>query len=73
MRYLEVCLLALGLILVLTAYGRYLWRTGDITGMVRFWTRGMALSVAEFKLQRLGIALLLLAVVVRFCRALFLI
>mgnify|MGYP003625351773 CR=1 FL=1 len=73
MQYLEGVLLALGLVLVLMAYGHYLWRTGDFAGVVRFWTRGMVLSVAEFKLQRAGIALLIVAVVVRFCRALFLI
>lgn len=73
MAYLEAGLLIIGVLLVLSAYGHYLRRTGDFAGVVRFWTRGMALSVIEFKLQRAGILMLILAVLVRFCRALFLI
>ncbi|AFT69165.1 hypothetical protein B5T_00881 [Alloalcanivorax dieselolei B5] len=72
MVYLETTLLTLGLLIVLGTYAHYWRRTGDWRGVARFWARGMALSVAEFKAQRVGVLLLLLAVVIRFARALML-
>ncbi|MFP1681324.1 hypothetical protein ACLD0W_02370 [Alloalcanivorax sp. C16-1] len=71
MAYLQSVLLLLGLALVLFAYGHYIHRTGDWGGVLRFWTRGMTLSVAEFKIQRAGLLVLILAVVVRFGQVLF--
>ena len=37
MQYLQGALLALGLLLVLVAYGQYIRRTGDWGGVLRFW------------------------------------
>ncbi len=71
MQYLQGALLALGLILVLIAYGHYIRRTGDWGGVLRFWRRGMALSLVEFKIQRAGLMVLVLAVVLRFMSVLF--
>ncbi len=71
MQYLQGVLLALGLLLVLLAYGQYIRRTGDWGGVLRFWRRGMALSVTEFKIQRAGLMVLILAVVLRFMSVLF--
>ncbi|MBL7250461.1 hypothetical protein ACLD02_04490 [Alloalcanivorax sp. C16-2] len=71
MQYLQGALLLGGLLLVALAYGRYIRRTGDWSGVLRFWARGMALSVVEFKIQRAGLMVLMLAVVVRFCQVLF--
>ncbi len=39
--------------------------------MLRFWRRGMALSLVEFKIQRAGLMVLVLAVVLRFMSVLF--
>jgi hypothetical protein len=71
MQYLQGALLALGLLLVLVAYGQYIRRTGDWGGVLRFWRRGMALSVTEFKIQRAGLLVMILAVVLRFVSVLF--
>ncbi|MGB2336757.1 MAG: hypothetical protein ACPH5V_05565 [Alcanivorax sp.] len=70
MFYAEKIALIVGLCLVMYAYFRYWRRTGDGQGLVMFWRRAMALNVVEFKLQRGGIALLLVAVVLRFVQAL---
>lgn len=71
MQYLQGALLALGMVLVLVAYSQYIRRTGDWVGVLRFWRRGMALSVAEFKIQRAGLMVMILAVVLRFVSVLF--
>lgn len=70
MFYAEKIALIVGLCLVMYAYFCYWRRTGDGQGLVMFWRRAMALNVVEFKLQRGGIALLLVAVVLRFVQAL---
>src|SRR5690606_30972579 len=70
---LEILLLVVGLLIVLYAYGRYVHRTGDWRGLLVFWRRRLALSVAEFKLQRAGIAVMFLAVVVRIVRTIWLV
>jgi hypothetical protein len=71
MQYLQGALLALGLLLVLVAYGQYIRSTGDWGGVLRFWRRSMALSVTEFKIQRAGLLVMILAVVLRFVAVLF--
>jgi hypothetical protein len=71
MQYLQAALFALGMVLVLFAYSQYIRRTGDWGGVLRFWRRGMSLSVIEFKIQRAGLMVMILAVVVRFVSALF--
>lgn len=69
MLYVQWSLLIAGLVLVVLAYARYWRRTGDGRGLLLFWQRKLALSVAEFRLQRAGIGLLLIAVVLRFIGA----
>lgn len=71
MQYLQAVLFALGVVLVLVAYSQYIRRTGDWGGVLRFWRRGMSLSVTEFKIQRAGLMIMILAVVVRFVSVLF--
>ncbi|MBL4714920.1 MAG: hypothetical protein RH947_06805 [Alcanivorax sp.] len=71
MQYLQAALFALGVVLVLVAYSQYIRRTGDWGGVLRFWRRGMSLSVTEFKIQRAGLMIMILAVVVRFVSVLF--
>ncbi len=65
----QICLV-LGLGVVCFSYLSYWRRTGDARGILAFWRKGMALDVREFKMQRVGICLLLLAVVLRFTGAL---
>ena len=66
MALLTGLLLLAGLLLVLLAYGRYLRRTGDLRGLLLFWRKELVLTSTEFKLQRWGIGVLLIAVVLRF-------
>lgn len=66
MVWLENLLLLAGLVIVLVAYGRYIRRTQDVRGVLMFWTRRLALSPLEFRLQRGGIVLMLLGVVLRY-------
>lgn len=66
MVWLENLLLMLGLLIVLIAYGRYIYRTRDARGVLMFWARRLALSPLEFRLQRGGIVLMLLGVVLRY-------
>ncbi len=64
-------MLVLVLVLVLVAYSQYIRRTGDWGGVLRFWRRGMSLSVTEFKIQRAGLMIMILAVVLRFVSVMF--
>lgn len=66
----ESIFLMLGLAVVAFSYLSYWRRTGDARGVLTFWRKGMAMDVREFKLQRAGLCLLLVAVVLRFTGAL---
>lgn len=70
MLYAEKMALIAGLCVVLYAYLRYWQRTRDTRGLLVFWRREMTLTVSEFKWQRAGVALLLVAVALRFVQAL---
>jgi hypothetical protein len=70
MLYAEKIALVAGLLVVMMAYARYWQRTRDTRGLLTFWRREMTLTVSEFKWQRAGIALLLVAVVLRFTQSL---
>ncbi|MCK0153481.1 hypothetical protein MWU49_07195 [Alcanivorax sp. S6407] len=70
MQIAEQILLLAGLAIVAFSYLSYWRRTGDARGVLMFWRKGMAMDVREFKLQRAGLALLLVAVVLRFSGAL---
>lgn len=65
----QICLV-LGLGIVAFSYLSYWRRTGDARGVMTFWRKGMALDIREFKLQRAGLCMLLVAVVLRFASAL---
>ena len=66
MQLLETLLLVLGLGVTLIAYGMYIHRTQDVRSVVIFWASKLALSRREFRLQRVGIVLMLLGVVLRY-------
>ena len=70
MQIAEQLLLVAGLGIVAFSYLSYWRRTGDARGVLAFWRKGMALDTREFKLQRAGLCLLLVAVVLRFVGAL---
>ena len=70
MFYAEKIALIVGLCLVLYAYFRYWRRTVSFLLLFCFWRRSMALNVVDFKLQRDGISLFLVAVVLLFFQAL---
>ncbi|MGB2248500.1 MAG: hypothetical protein ACPH3N_12555 [Alcanivorax sediminis] len=70
MQIAEQILLLAGLAIVAFSYLTYWRRTGDARGVLMFWRKGMTLDVREFKLQRAGLCLLLVAVVLRFTGAL---
>lgn len=70
MQIAEQILLLAGLAIVAFSYLTYWRRTGDARGVLMFWRKGMILDVREFKLQRAGLCLLLVAVVLRFTGAL---
>lgn len=66
MSLLEPLLLIVGLGTILIAYGMYVRRTQDIRGVMMFWSRRLALSRTEFRLQRAGVVILLLGIVLRY-------
>ncbi len=70
MQIAELICLGLGLAIVAFSYLSYWRRTGDARGVMTFWRKGMALDVREFKMQRAGLCLLLVAVALRFTGAL---
>ena len=70
MEQLDSLFLVLGIAVVLCSYLHYWRRTGDARGVLLFWRRAMAMSVLEFKLQRAGLLLMLVAVEMRFIGAL---
>ncbi|AVV34589.1 MAG: hypothetical protein CL810_03560 [Cobetia sp.] len=63
-------LLILGLAIVLFAYGLYIRRTQDMRGVLMFWSRKLALTALEFRLQRFGILVMLGGVVIRYLEVL---
>lgn len=65
----QICLV-LGLAIVAFSYLTYWRRTGDARGVMTFWRKRMTLDIREFKLQRAGLCLLVVAVVLRFTGAL---
>jgi len=59
-------LLLVGVFMVLWSYGRFWRRTRDTSALLRFWRAEMVLDTVECRLRRAGIALMILAVVLRF-------
>ncbi|MHB0776271.1 hypothetical protein [Halomonas sp. WWR20] len=55
-----------GLAVVLLAYTLYLRRTQDIRGILMFWTRRLVMTPLEFRLQRGGVVLMFLGVLLRY-------
>lgn len=69
--YLENGALLIGLGVVLISFGLYIRRTGDVKAVIFFWQKRMQLNPQEFKINRAGIALMILGVLVRLMYHLF--
>ena len=66
MIWLEQALLIIGLLVVLVSFHRYWRRTGDWKAIVFFWQKRMILERSEFLINRAGISIMILGVLVRF-------
>ncbi|GAB2791998.1 hypothetical protein GCM10027040_17640 [Halomonas shantousis] len=66
MAVFENVLLMAGLTVVVLAYVLYLHRTQDIRGVLMFWSHRLALTPVEFRLQRGGIVLMFIGVLLRY-------
>jgi hypothetical protein len=71
--FLESALLIIGLLLVITALAKYTIRTGDYQSIIRVMVNQLkdGFSMAEFKIYRLGVMLLIVTLVFRFINQLF--
>jgi hypothetical protein len=66
MIWLEQALLIIGLLVVLVSFHRHWRRTGDWKAIVFFWQKRMILERSEFLINRAGISIMIVGVLVRF-------
>ncbi|MGA1206670.1 MAG: hypothetical protein EBS77_02505 [Gammaproteobacteria bacterium] len=66
MIWLEQALLLIGLCIVCLSLLRYWRRTGDWKAIAFFWQKRMVLERNEFLINRVGLSLMILGVVIRF-------
>jgi len=57
--------LGLGALIVLLSFAPYIKRTGDFTAVIFFWQKRLELTRQEFVVNRIGLGLMILGVVVR--------
>ena len=57
--------LGLGALIVLLSFAPYIKRTGDIKDVIFFWQKRLELTRQEFVVNRIGLGLMILGVVVR--------
>lgn len=69
--YLENGALLIGLAVVLASFAMYIRRTGDIKAVIFFWQKRMQLDRQEFIVNRIGIGLMILGVMIRLVYHLF--
>ncbi|MBB1485400.1 hypothetical protein [Oceanospirillum sediminis] len=62
---LEHIILVIGLVVYLSSLVMYVRRTGDMKGVLTFWSAKMAISAAEIKVKRLGFLILLIGICIR--------
>ncbi|GGC10051.1 hypothetical protein GCM10011352_40640 [Marinobacterium zhoushanense] len=55
-----------GLLVFLTSLGLYVKRTQDWQAVLRFWQPLISFTPLEFRINRIGLTLMLIAVVIRF-------
>lgn len=63
---LEPLFLVLGFLVFLTSLALYVSRTKDLGAVLTFWKAGIAFSHREFVINRLGITLMVMGIVLRF-------
>lgn len=57
--------LGLGALIVLLSFAFYMKRTGDYKAVIFFWQKRLELTRQEFVVNRIGLGLMILGVVVR--------
>ena len=57
--------LGLGALIVLLSFALYIKRTGDFKAVIFFWQKRLELTRQEFVVNRIGLGLMILGVVVR--------
>ena len=57
--------LGLGALIVLLSFALYIKRTGDFKGVIFSWQKRLELTRQEFVVNRIGLGLMILGVVVR--------
>ena len=57
--------LGLGALIVLLSFAFYIKRTGDFKAVIFFWQKRLELTHQEFVVNRIGLGLMILGVVVR--------
>ena len=57
--------LGLGVLIVLLSFALYIKRTGDFKAVIFFWQKRLELTRQEFVVNRIGLGLMILGVVVR--------
>ena len=57
--------LGLGALIVLLSFALYIKRTGDFKTVIFFWQKRLELTRQEFVVNRIGLGLMILGVVVR--------
>ncbi|MFZ8871358.1 MAG: hypothetical protein ACO2YC_08085 [Litorivicinaceae bacterium] len=57
--------LGLGALIVLLSFAFYIKRTGDFKAVIFFWQKRLELTRQEFVVNRIGLGLMILGVVVR--------
>ncbi|ADU66981.1 hypothetical protein LGV61_11350 [Desulfurispirillum indicum] len=62
---LQYIFLVFGLLLVLASFFLYLRRTGDVKGVIMFWSPRMVMLKQEFVINRVGFGLMFAGVVLR--------
>lgn len=62
---LETVLFWTGLVVFLWSLGRYVKRTGDIRSVVLFWQPTVAFDARELRINRVGLALMIIALLIR--------
>jgi len=62
---LEQGALAIGALIVLFSFALYIKRTGDAKAIILFWQKRLQLTRQEFIVNRVGLGLMIVGVVVR--------
>ena len=62
---LEQGALLIGALIVLASFALYVKRTGDVKAVIFFWQKRLQLTRQEFIVNRIGLGIMILGVIVR--------